>query len=278
MNELDVVKTAEDHPRPSPLHHVLTWVSLHRGAIVVGVGFVAALCSIFGISLFDVTVFPGDQHEPAPALTEVPVDNVTAEPSNAVPCRYGWGPDRTMCSMDTPASIITFNSIFDNNAVGDERNFNVIREVGNSEWLDSVEILPGREYEIRLVIHNNAADNLGLVAHEVRLSLNLPRNTSITQFCAWAFVSSPDASPQTIWNGIRLYSDIPFYVDVVSARYFNNVTGPWDGSRDPELGFDIPDLFVEHGALVGYKQLDGDVPGGLKYSGYAIIRIKPVFS
>ena len=41
--------------------------------------------------------------------------------------------------------------------MGDERNFVRIREAGNGNYVDSINIVPGKEYEVWTHYHNNAA-------------------------------------------------------------------------------------------------------------------------
>lgn len=184
-----------------------------------------------------------------------------------------WGPDRTTFTMDKPASYVTFNSIVDNPGVGDERNFTRIRETGSDTWSDTATIQEGKEYTIRMYVHNNAASNLNLVATNVRAALNLPLNTYTTDFTVNGFISADNAKPAKVWDQVIVRSDKEFRLQVVSAKYFNNVTGTtngWDLSND---------LFTNAngGALLGYTSLDGKIPGCLQYAGYIIVKVKPQF-
>lgn len=135
-----------------------------------------------------------------------------------------WGPDRTTFTMDKPASYVTFNSIVDNPGVGDERNFTRIRETGSDTWSDTATIQEGKEYTIRMYVHNNAASNLNLVATNVRAALNLPLNTYTTDFTVNGFISADNAKPAKVWDQVIVRSDKEFRLQVVSAKYFNNVT------------------------------------------------------
>ncbi|MCL2174047.1 DUF11 domain-containing protein [Candidatus Saccharibacteria bacterium] len=184
-----------------------------------------------------------------------------------------WGPNRTTFTMEKPATYVTFNSITNNPSVGDERNFVVIREVGATAWADVATMQEGKEYDIRMYVHNNAADNLGLVAHNVRAALNLPRNNYVTEFEVNGFISADNANPTKIWDNLLLQSDKEFRVQVVSAKYYNNITG---SSLGRQLG---DELFTNAngGAQLGYISMNGEIPGCLQYAGYIIVRIKPEF-
>ncbi|MGE5309659.1 MAG: hypothetical protein ACM3JF_01095 [Sphaerimonospora mesophila] len=184
-----------------------------------------------------------------------------------------WGPDRTTFTMDKPASYITFNSITDNPGVGDERNFTRIRETGSDTWSDSATIQEGKEYTIRMYVHNNAASNLNLVATNVRAALNLPLNSYTTNFTVNGFISADNAKPAKVWDQVTVKSDKEFRLQVVSAKYFNNVTGSTNGWNLSN------DLFTNNngGALLGYSSLNGKIPGCLQYAGYIIVKVKPEF-
>ena len=184
---------------------------------------------------------------------------------------WAWGPSRTTFTMDEPASYVTFNSITDNPSVGDERNFTRIRETGSSTWADSVTVQEGKEYTIRMYVHNNAASNLNLTATNVRAALNLPLNTYTTDFTVNGFISADNSNPAKVWDQVIVRSDKEFRLNVVSAKYFNNVTGTDNGWT---LG---NELFTENGALLGYNKLDGKIPGCLQYAGYIIVKVTPEF-
>ena len=73
-----------------------------------------------------------------------------------------WGPTRTTFTVAHPADYVTFNSITDNPVDGDERNF--VRAVDASNvtsagFKDDIAVADGKEYLVRMVVHNNAADN-----------------------------------------------------------------------------------------------------------------------
>lgn len=184
---------------------------------------------------------------------------------------WAWGPSRATFTMAVPATYVTFNSITDNPGVGDERNFTQIRESGSSQWQDSQIVESGKEYTIRMYVHNNAASNLNKVATNVRASLNLPLNNYTTNFTANGFISADNANPAKVWDQVIVKSDKEFRLNVVSAKYFNNVTGTTNGWT---LG---NELFTQNGALLGYNSLDGKIPGCLQYAGYIIVKVKPEF-
>lgn len=187
-----------------------------------------------------------------------------------------WGPDRRTFTSANPADYITFNSIVDNPDVGDERNFVVVKDAANTNaggWRDDITVEPGKEYLVRMYIHNNAADNLNLTALNTRVSASIPTTTG-KSIPISGFVSADNAQPKQVWDDIKLTSDKNFNLAFVngSARIYNN------GYAAGGSGQALPDSIVTaSGAQVGFNGPDGKVPGCFKYSAYVTFKVKPQF-
>lgn len=188
---------------------------------------------------------------------------------------HAWGPtDRATFTEQSPAPYVTFNSITNNSNYGDERNFAIVKEATStspSDWKDTLTVEPGKEYLVRVYVHNNAAQNLGLVATNTRASVNLPTNTA-KSIEINSFISADNANPKQVWDQVTLTSDKNFNLSYVagSAKYTNNLF-----PQGVALG---EDLFTSPGALLGYEKLDGKIPGCFKYSGYVTFKVKPQFA
>ena len=111
-----------------------------------------------------------------------------------------WGPERTTYTNESPAPYATFNSITNNAAVGDERNFVRIGEANSTDpYTDEIEVVPGKEYEVYIYYHNNAASNTNSsgygVATNVRLSsayptvLNTNERGMVSGILSWSYVT-----------------------------------------------------------------------------------------
>lgn len=181
-----------------------------------------------------------------------------------------WGPNRTTFTQNSPASYITFNSITNNAAYGDERNFTVIKEASNTSsggWKDTVTAQDGKEYLVRVLVHNNAAENLNLVATGTKIMVSVP-NTTGNSVQLDGFVTANNSNPKQVYDSAVLTSDKKFNVTYVagSAIYYNGIhTG----------GIKLPDSIVTSaGALVGYQNMDGNIPGCYKYMGVATFKVK----
>ena len=185
---------------------------------------------------------------------------------------FAWGPTRETFTVEKPATFNTFNSITNNPNIGDERNFVGIREVGSSNvWYDDVTVQEGKEYYVRMYVHNNAADNLNLVAENVTAKFNLPTTTA-KSIQVNGFLSSSNATPSEVYDHAKFNSDKNFNLSYItnSLKYENNAFGA-AGTPLPES------IFTSTGAKLGYDKLDGKVPGCFQYAGYVTFKVKPQF-
>ena len=188
-----------------------------------------------------------------------------------------WGPERTTYTNANPAPYATFNSITNNAAVGDERNFVRVRELGNNtKYSDQVEVTPGKEYEVYIYYHNNAATNtnstgLGM-ATAVKMSSAYPTvlKTSergmISGIINWDYVDTAGATTKksgTVWDEAYLTTK----TDGVVMRYkIGTATIHNGGSTNGSVL--STDLFTKSGTYLGYNKLTGNLPGCAEYSGY----------
>ena len=179
-----------------------------------------------------------------------------------------WGPARPSFTIEKPADYITFNSITNNPVIGgDEKDFVGIREVGsNAKWTNNMKIQNGKEYYVRMYVHNNAASNLNLVAENVVAKLNVPTTTA-KNVTVQGQISASNAKPNTVWDEATFSSDNDFNLAYVagSALFENNGMGTTK----------LPDSIVNNtGAKLGYDKLDGKIPGCFQYAGYVTVKVK----
>ena len=179
-----------------------------------------------------------------------------------------WGPARPSFTIEKPADYITFNSITNNPVIGgDEKDFVGIREVGsNAKWTNNMKVQNGKEYYVRMYVHNNAASNLNLVAENVVAKLNVPTTTT-KNVTVQGQISASNAKPNTVWDEATFSSDNDFNLAYVagSALFENNGMGTTK----------LPDSIVNNtGAKLGYDKLDGKIPGCFQYAGYVTVKVK----
>ncbi len=177
-----------------------------------------------------------------------------------------WGPGRATFTTAHPADYVTFNSITDNPAYGDERNFLRVKpaSASDSAYSDKTKLEAGKEYEAYIYYHNNAAANLNLVAKDTTLRVELPAVVDgDTQ--SVAYITSSNAKPQKIWDETTLTSDSAMALRMVpgSAKIHN-----FGATNGKTLANDI----ITSGVKLGYNALDGNVPGCNEYAGYVTFR------
>ena len=185
------------------------------------------------------------------------------------------GKDRQTYTNQHPASYAVFNSITDNAAVGDERNFVRVREVGpGNKYGNKVSVVAGREYEVYFYYHNNAAANTNEfgygIATEARAASAYPveltpeKRGMISGFISWNYVKPQDDTVHRgqVWDEAYLTSSEPVTMRYKTGSAVIHNGGEINGSVLPE------DLFTINGTYIGYDKLEGEVPGCAEYSGY----------
>jgi len=188
-----------------------------------------------------------------------------------------WGPSRKLYTMKNPADEPTFNSITDNNIVGNETNFVRVGEVGSGKAMsDSVKVTPGKEYQVWIFFHNNAKSSLNEsgkgVATGVRVTtgltswtLNSSKSTKVS-----GVISSTNANPLEVWDEAIFTTDSQKDVTLKyvagSAKIYNQ--GKLNGTELPTA------LFGKDGVYIGYNKLSGIIPGCEEYSGHIIYNLR----
>lgn len=162
---------------------------------------------------------------------------------------------------------ITFNSISDG-AIGDEKNFvgaKVSSDTGKVWNANEINVQDGETYTIRLYVHNNSPKGMDAIAENVKASFSLP-TTIAKSHTIVGYLDSSNATPTRYWDEVTLKSNDNFYLEYIkgSAKYTNSEMG----------AVSLPDEVITSGALVGYTQLDGKIPGCYQYDGEATIQVK----
>lgn len=176
---------------------------------------------------------------------------------------------------------IVFNSISDG-VIGDEKNFVGAREnTGVNAGKDNVwnandiNVENGKEYLIRMYVHNNSPKGMDAVAENTHVSFNIP-NESARDIRVNGFIKADNADPQEYWDYVDLHSDTAFHLEYVSGSAFleNNI---YDGNNG---GYQLSDDIVKAasgGVMIGYDKMDGRIPGCDQYAAYLGIRVKVVY-
>ncbi len=182
-----------------------------------------------------------------------------------------------------PKDKIVFNSISDGN-IGNEKNFvgarlNTGINAGmNNVWNGTdITVEDGKEYIVRLYVHNNNPWGKEGAAKNVRVAFNIP-TASAKQVQVTGYISADNASPSRYWDHVNFNSDQPFHLEYVygSALLENNGAGKGAGVKlSDEI---VTRAASKNGINIGYeKKDDGIIPGCFQYSSYVTIRVKAVF-
>lgn len=186
---------------------------------------------------------------------------------------FAWGPSRQTFTTAKPADYVTFNSITDNPAQGDERNFMQVKEAtaGNNTYKDSISLTPGKEYTVFMYYHNNAAANLKLVATGTYAKAQIPAVVANGSkgVKAVGYIGATNAKPKEVWDDIAFSNtsggDIALRFVPGSAHIYNK--GATNGAV-------LSDSIITSGAALGYDSLNGKVPGCNQYAGYVTFKLK----
>lgn len=182
---------------------------------------------------------------------------------------------------------IVFNSITDS-VIGDERNFVAARLNDGNHGQDNVwsandiTVEHGKEYIIRLYVHNNSPKGMDAVSLNTRVGISIPQ-ISATEVQVNGHIYSDNSVYNDYYDYVNFKADVPFHLEYIegSAQLDNNGVGK-DG------GYKLSDNVVykaasEHGVAISYSgayadgTLDGEVPGCYSYSGYVTVRVKVVY-
>lgn len=178
---------------------------------------------------------------------------------------------------------IVFNSINVSAPIGgDERAFVAARENTDinagedNKWIsvNDVKVEDGKEYIVRMYIHNNNPNGYDAIAENTRVKFNVP-STSGKSVKVNGFISSSNANPSEYVDYVNFVSDTNFHLEYVygSALLENNGVGANGGIQ---LSDDIIQA-KDAGVLIGYDALNGKVPGCYQYASYVSIRVKAVY-
>lgn len=173
---------------------------------------------------------------------------------------------------------IVFNSISDNPAFGDEKNFVGAREntgvnvgAGNIWDGNDITVEDGKEYYVRLYVHNNNPNIEDALSRNTRVAFNIPTK-SANQIQINGYIFSDNANPSEYWDYVNFNSDHTFHLEYIygSAIIENNGVK----QLSDEI---VTKAASQNGIQIGYSDLDGEIPGGLAFACYVSIRVKVVY-
>ncbi len=192
-----------------------------------------------------------------------------------------WGPERTTYTMESPAEKAVFNSITNNAAVGDERDFVRVAEVRtdgvNNDYTNEVHVVGGKTYEVWIYFHNDASNtynystyNFRGIAYDTHVTAKFPdKLTAGEKGEVNAIIYSRTSDPTEVWDEAYLIADEDVTLSYVTdtARIYNDHKA--SGSILPSS-----ELFGAEGTLIGENELNGIIPGCDEWSGFVVYRVQ----
>lgn len=179
---------------------------------------------------------------------------------------YTYGPDFK------GADHVQFNSIVNNPSYGDERYFFTGRDnaIQSGGWSDPVNnVQPGKEYLLRIFVHNNANQGLNAsgkgVAKDTKVKVTLPTEVG-TNLVATAAISASNATPGTVTDTLNFKS--------ASGVKLTYVPGSAEIDTAYKQGVKLSDSIVTSGATVGSEAINGIWKGCFGYAGFVYLRVK----
>lgn len=193
------------------------------------------------------------------------------------PAALAWGPERPTYTNENPADHATFNSITNNAAVGDERDFVRIVEKGTGNtYTSDLTLEAGKQYEVYIYYHNDAsatyndpAHNYAGVARDVRVSTNFPDELARGERGeVSATISASNTDPLAVWDEAYITAKEAMTLHYVegSAKIYNQ-----RGANGSVLSTNI---FSKEGTFIGLDELNGIILGCDQYSGQIVYTIQ----
>ncbi len=254
---------------------VKTTLAVAAGAVAIaGVVTLPNIVSAWGDNT------PGDKGRPSYSLEQVNKgalgNSIVFNSITIADTDYAYYKDAF--GKDLPKGTITHEKNF----VGARENTGINAGADNVWNGNEITVEDGKEYLVRLYVHNNNPNGWDGVAENTKVAFNVPAQTSELvkqddgtmkqQVQINGYISSSNATPSEYWDYVNFQSDQAFHLDYVygSALLENN------GKAAGKLSDDIVNA-KSGGVLIGYDTLDGRVPGCYGFANFITIKVKAVF-
>jgi hypothetical protein len=217
------------------------------------------------------------EDEPAAPPEAVDTATPTATPSDQDDCSpnsegeplVGWGPDRQVYRDNTYPTSLTFNSTYENEIVGDERNWVRARPVDDpdAKFQDKVEVTGGAEYAVQAYVRLDGPSDQ--VADEPVVMFNVPVCTG-HRIGVSGYVLAGNVFPGEVYDGVEFWAleDFNLFVVPDSAVIYSN------DSPDGGMPVSTDDLVTTTGVDPGSDSPDGLLRPGYAESRYIEFRVR----
>lgn len=183
--------------------------------------------------------------------------------------------------VEMPEGIVTDEGDF----VGAREDTGINAGTANV-WNNNQKVEDGKEYIVRLYVHNNNPYGREAVAENVKVAFDVPYSSEEAdgrqQVTARGYITSSNATPNKYWDKVNFYTENnqKFHLEYVfgSALLENNGIG--SKANNNGTGLTLSDDVIraaDGGTLIGYDALDGRIPGCYDYDSYVTIKVKAVY-
>ncbi|MBR3320014.1 DUF11 domain-containing protein [Candidatus Saccharibacteria bacterium] len=166
---------------------------------------------------------------------------------------------------------IVLNSIADNPDLNELYFVQARAADAKNVWnAEDIEVANGKEYVVRLYVHNNNPRGTEMVAKDVFANVNVPTESgkSIT---VTGTVSASNATPSKVWDEVVFKSSTnTFHLEYVKGSALIENKGKVSGTT-------LSDNLVMGGTTIGYDALNGEIPGCFGYASIVTFRVKAVY-
>lgn len=166
---------------------------------------------------------------------------------------------------------IVLNSISDNPDMNELYFVQARAADAANVWnANDIEVENGKEYVVRLYVHNNNPRGTEMVAKDVNANVYVPTESGKSLTVAGTITSS-NATPSKIWDEVVFKSSTnTFHLEYVTGSALIENKGKISGTK-------LSDNLVMGGTALGYDSLNGELPGCFGYSAFVTFRVKAVF-
>ena len=165
-----------------------------------------------------------------------------------------------------------FNSVVDHPKFGNEKEFVHIRRFGNKQWLRSITLQEGEQYEVKVIFRNDALSEYNNSTYEHRgvavktmMSVDLPSELSKSgkiNACITA-----ENTPKDAIDGVTIFASNE---DVLKLRYIAGSAKMHNQWKANEWVIPTSLFSYQIGTPIGLNAMNGVIPGGDDYAGYII--------
>lgn len=283
--------TTDPDDKPSGVHPLCVFIKKHPFLFVIVVLPILALIVFFIYNIcgsaqrdtHDISSEPGSITEELEDISEIddsesPInERISPDWGDSIGGRTSYTAGQL--ERNILANQVVFNSKGKENDPGeckaiypgDEKNFVKVwlqntDSDNNDLWeSENITVENGKSYMIRIDINNDNPKE-HIVAKDTKVALSIP-SYSDTQIPVRGYIESSNAEPSKIWDGVVFSSaegkSFHLRFRPNTATLYNEFTGTDDGM---ELSDDIVLKAIEGGTLIGYDDLNGEIPGGSQYS------------